>query len=747
MNIPTTKSPTATSPSGQDQWRQVVLTLRPNLKFNSRMIKGSRFIVIEDVTRGKFFQVGTDEHAIIESIDGKRSIEQIAITLSPQAPVECSPETEPTNDLREQLCQRGSKVAQWLVQSNLAYSDAMDSSGRLDAQQRSLNRAKWMGLINPISIKTKLFNPNKLLKKIYPWFDWCFHPLALAVWLILGAMASWIMLTRWDDLGSASVGILSGERWIWMLGMWLALKVVHEMAHGIACKRYGGDVPEAGVLFLLFTPMAYVNVTSMWRFSNRWHRIVVAAAGMYVELIISFVSLIVWSRTDGAVADISFQVFLMASVTTILFNANPLMRFDGYFILSDLLNIPNLYTKGTKWFSDRLKSWFFGIPKTTGLCGPDELRCVVAYGSLAFFWKISISVGLVIASSVLFQGAGIVLAAIGAVLWFAIPVLQQCKQLFGQEAKHTINVPRTAFSCGLSALLLIGMFTFFRAPSIKSAPAIVQFGDETIVRAGADGFIEEILVEDGQFVRQGQKLIVMTNPQLSLEVERLRREAEEAKIQSRIHQQKQETSLAQSFQQHHASLIEQMDEKQKQAAALVVHADFDGFAFQRGLANSAGSFAQRGSPLLTLAKRDQKEVVVSIDQKDLKSLQENRGSLVRVVMPGVCLFKSKLEKIDPTASSRPSHISLCAHVNGPLPVKPAASSKQSDDRASSMELLSPRLTATIQLDQAVSTQLQSGQIGRAFFEARSQSLGSYLFLAASDWLKKQIEQASKSAAF
>ena len=734
--------PEAAIPSAaQDPWQQVVLNLRPNLRFEPRTIKGSQFVVIEDVVRGKFFQVGLDEYRFIESIDGKATVEQISAAL-------CAVSTGQGADSEsiKTHTDRGAMVAQWLVQSNLAYSDAMDSSGRLGAQQRSLNRAKLIGLINPISIKTKLFNPDSLLQKLLPWCQWCFHWSILVVWLVLGSMAGWIVLDRWSELSAASIGILSGDRWVWMLGLWLVLKVIHELAHGIACKRYGGDVPEAGILFLLFTPMAYVNVTSMWRFPNRWHRIVVAAAGMYVELMISFVALIVWNRSTGTVADIAFQTALMASVTTILFNANPLMRFDGYFILSDLLNIPNLYTKGTKWFGDRLKSSFFGLPRSKNICGSDEQTCVAVYGSLAFFWKISISVGLVIATSVLFQGAGIVLSAMGVVLWFGMPLYQQYQQLLGASASHPIDRKRTVFSCGLTLILLVGMFTFFRAPSLKSAPAIVQFGDETILRAGADGFIREILVEDGQAVRAGDTMIVMSNPQLNLEVDRLLREAAEARIQSRIHQQQQETSLAQSQQQRHVSLMEQAGEKQKQADALVVRAAFDGFVFQRGLSNSINSFSKRGDPLLTLAKRDQKEVVISVDQNDLDSLRGNKNEPVRVVLPGVPMFESQLDKIAPTASSRPSHLALCAHVNGPLPVKPADSSSDSGNDGASMELLSPRLTATLELDSVLSTKLQSGQIGRAFFKARSQSLGSYLFLAARDWLKAQVDLASQTAA-
>lgn len=248
-------------------------------------------------------------------------------------------------------------------------------------------------------------------------------------------------------------------------------------------------------------------------------------------------------------------------------------------------------------------------------------------------------------------------------------------------------------------------------------------------------------------MRAGDTMIVMSNPQLNLEVDQLRREAAEARIQSRIHQQQQETSLAQSQQQRHVSLMEQASEKQKQADALVVRAAFDGFVFQRGLNNSINSFSKRGDPLLTLAKRDQKEVVISVDQKDLESIRINKDEPVRVILPGVPMFESQLDKIAPTASSRPSHLALCAHVNGPLPVKQADSGDDSDNDDSSMELLSPRLTATLELDKVLSTRLQAGQVGRAFFKARSQSLGSYLFLAARDWFKTQVELASQTAAF
>ena len=547
-------------------------------------------------------------------------------------------------------------------------------------------------------------------------------------------------------MGAASTGILSEYSWIWLLVTWILLKVVHETAHGVACRRYGGEVPEAGILLLLFTPMAFVNVTSMWGFPNRWHRMVVSGAGMYVELFISFISLIVWTRTEGVVADISFNIFLMASVTTILFNANPLMRFDGYFLLSDALAIPNLYTKGTNWFGDRLKSVFFGTPLTPNLCPPSELRAASIYGSMAFFWKISISISLTIGAGVLFHGAGLILSAIGVCLWFGMPIYKQVKSLFGENAKHPVNKARMAISFGCLALLGICMFSILKAPACKSAPAIVQFADETLLRADADGFIKELLVNDGDEVKKGQVLLILDNPQLANEVVEIERFADEALTQSRIYKKEDDMALSLAELEKHNELKQQIEEKKQQAAGLQVVTPFDGFVFQRGIENQIGSFANRGDALLSIAQRQTKEVVVSIDQRDLESIEGSEGEQLRVVFPGQSVFQSTVFRIDPRASQTPLHPSLCAQAGGPLAVRPLAD-PAAEDQEAQVELLTPRFNAFLSLDQDNSSELHSGQRGRAFFSTKRQSLGSYFYLAACDWLEGKIEMATQTAVF
>ena len=719
------------APDPQQQWLQSVLKLRSELKFDTRTEGDNTFVVIEDTVRSKYFQIGVAEFEFIASLDGVRSTADVVAELNDNGHDSIGSE-------------EAVKISQWLMQSNLIVSESMDPTERLKAQVGSLKNQALIGKINPISFKINLFNPNNLLTAAQPWFDWLFSKWFFALWLVAAIWAFQIAATHWTKLAAASQGILSGTSWISLLVFWLLLKIIHEFAHGISCKRYGGEVPEAGVLMLLFTPMAFVNVTSMWRFPSRWQRIIVAAAGMYIELFVSFIALIAWANTTGLSADIAYHVFLMASVTTILFNANPLMRFDGYFILSDLVKVPNLYTKGTGWFGDRLKHLFLGTEKTQNLFAPQESRVVKIYGSMAFFWKTSISVGLVIAASVMFNGAGLILGALGVVLWFGLPLMKQYKLHFANDSKKPINRGRAVVSCACLGLFLTALFYVLEGPATKSAPAIVQFAQETVLRSSADGFVDEILIESGQNVIQGQPLIRLRNEDLALQINELQDKINSTAIQQRIYRQENELSLASVESEKLAGLKKQLIEKKGQAEGLIVRSPLTGFVFARNLDARLGSFVKRGDELMTVAKRDTKEIVVSVDQLDLESIELSQDEPLRIVLPGMGVFESKIARIDPRASINPTHPTLCANAGGPLPMK-AASHTTTADSDKSMVLLSPRFDVLVSLDQSTSESLRSGQRGRAFFSAATQSLGSYLYLATSDWLRTKIERAMLTA--
>ena len=717
----------------QQQYLASVIRLRPELKMDIRREHDGLFVMVEDPVRNKFYSVGQREFRFLSALDGSATVAETLKKMSAEDNID-----EPT----------AVKICQWAIQSNLVTGDQLDSTARVEKQNQARQRQELMSAFNPISIKFKLFNPDKILQAMTPYCSWVFSWTFFTAWLVVAAWAVSSAVGSWERLTTSSVGILSDFRWVWLLLIWVLLKVIHEIAHGVACKLYGGEVNESGVLLLLFTPMAYVNVTSSWRFPNRWHRVVVAAAGMYVELFISFIAIIVWASVqDGIVSDLCYNIFFMSSVTTILFNANPLMRFDGYYMLADCLGINNLYTKGTRWFSDTIKSWFFGIPKTPNICPKSELRVAAVYGVLAFFWKITVSIGLIIGASVLFYGLGKIVAAIGVVLFFGMPIWSTFQQLYGSQSSVRPDNWRVGVSTAIVGLCVLCLFFVIQAPGTKSSAAIVQFKDEIPIRAESEGFISEICVTDGQAVVKDQTLVVLTNPQIAIEVSTLEQDVNAARIRARIHQQAGELALYQAEIENLEGMKKQLRERQYELDALNIVAPYDGFVFQRNLNSKIGSFASRGDTLLNLAEEKTKEIVVAIDQQDWESLNGQAGAKMKVAMRSLPIFSAAIARMDGRATDVPAHPSLCANVGGPLPTKP--NSKPSDDQSGSPEylLLSPHFNVDLDLDPELSEKLKSGQRGMAFFTTKQQSLGGYLFVEIENWLKNKIEMATQTATF
>ena len=195
-----------------------------------------------------------------------------------------------------------------------------------------------------------------------PWLGWCFSFPALVGWCVVIGWALCDLAIHSQRLSESTSGVLAVGNWLWLGVAWVGLKVLHECGHAVACKRLGGEVREAGVIFVLLAPLAYVDVTSTWRLRSKWARIQVAAAGMYVELFVAALATLVWARTPTSVLNqVCLNVMTTAGVMTVLFNANPLMRFDGYYIVSDLLELPNLYTQGQQYVAYLCRWLFFGI--------------------------------------------------------------------------------------------------------------------------------------------------------------------------------------------------------------------------------------------------------------------------------------------------------------------------------------------------------------------------------------------------
>ncbi|MEO8496039.1 MAG: hypothetical protein ABI614_13285 [Planctomycetota bacterium] len=362
-----------------------------------------------------------------------------------------------------------------------------------------------------------LGSPNKLLSALVVPLGWLFSFWAMLAGLLVIAAGVGTVVSHAEKFAAASHSVLTPHNWVWLGLAWLGLKIVHELAHGLCCKYHRGEVREAGVVFMLLAPMAYIDVTSCWRFPSKWQRIHVAAAGMYVELLLASVAAIVWSRIDSPVFNhLLYNVIVMASLSTLLFNANPLMRFDGYYILADLLGIPNLGSEASRFVKQLANRIFFGARMQPFELVGLRLWCVRMYGLASAAWRLLLCFSLATAASVLLHGAGVVLAFCGLFAWFGLPAWQVATDLARRfhEARASF-VRALCVGCVLAmALALVG--TQVPWPGAMTAPAIVEYAEQSIVRSRAAGFVTRVCVGDGELVTAGQLLLELSNKEYLL---------------------------------------------------------------------------------------------------------------------------------------------------------------------------------------------------------------------------------------
>jgi putative peptide zinc metalloprotease protein len=697
------------------------LKLRGGVVVTPRCDGKDAYYVIEDRLAGKFYRIGYAEYVFMSLLDGQMPL---ASVLKKSARV--------LDDDQYLSEQKATALVQWLVQSQL-----VTSAGMSEAPAVGPRSSGKPGLLkyNPLSFRIPLLHPDRLIEKIFPAARWLFSSSAVVGWFTIVIAAAVVVANDWPRFARDTTNVFVPNNWFWIMVGWVLLKVVHESAHAVVCKKWGGEVREAGVAMILFMPLAYVDVTSSWRFRSKWRRIATAAAGMYVELLTAAIAIFVWSWTDStSIAALCVNLAVMASVTTILFNANPLMRFDGYFILSELVNLPNLYTMASQYMRYFWRRYLFGVATTPPRLPKGKATFVRLYAYSSWIWRILVTAGLIVAAATLFRGAGIVLAVFAVIVWWAMPIWGWLKLLTAPRGPTRANRLRFA------ALVLVGVFVgaamFFWVPwpITTQAPGIVEYSPLTSVRAKSPGFLRQICVQPGDQVSAGDIIAVLENVELTREHADLELQVAAAEYDSRIHAHGQQMAAYQAQQTDIEAIEKKLASKQSEIDNLVLRAERAGQVLGRDLDQQIGQYFQTGDRLLAVGNMDAKEIALSISQQDLDRFKSKLGRDVHLNLPGNRALYGKLQSIDPRASARPPHRSLLATYGGPL----QAEMSQDADQNQIEQLVTPRFVATIELAPEHGNALRAGQRGTASVSSDI-TVGRYLHQAVTEWMRERLK--------
>jgi putative peptide zinc metalloprotease protein len=369
--------------------KSLKIRLRRDLVVEAHKYEGKTFYVLKDPVSLRYYRLKENEHFLLQYLDGTRTLENAQEAYEE----EYRPERLKLEDLEA--------FAQQLVKAGLAQNESPRAGKQLYENRKKRRRSELMQtLTNILYIKLPVLDPDRLLKNMTAWLGWIFSTGFFLLSLVLMVSAVMLVATHFDTFRSKLPDYHSFFQFKTIVYLWAALavvKVVHEFGHGLSCKRFGGEVHEMGLLFLCFSPAMYCNVSDAWTLPSKWHRIIISFAGIYVELVIASVATFIWwnTPTQPFLNNLALSLMIVCSVSTVVFNANPLMRYDGYYVLADWLEIPNLREKSTRFLGNLVLEFCLGVevqPEPYMDLGRRVLFVVYAIVSYIYKWVVTFAI-------------------------------------------------------------------------------------------------------------------------------------------------------------------------------------------------------------------------------------------------------------------------------------------------------------------------------------------------------------------
>jgi putative peptide zinc metalloprotease protein len=719
--------------------RPLALKVRADLTASQQRYLGRTYWVVKEPVGLKYFRFQEEEYAILQMLDGETSLDQIKDRFEE----EFAPQKISYQNLQQ--------FVGMLHRSGLVVAEVPDQGKQLKRRGDDKRNKEFLGSIsNVLALRWKGIDPEWLLNVIYPYTKWLFSPITMFLWCVVAISALSLVLIEMDVFVSrlpAFHEFFGPGNWL-LLGLTLAVtKVLHEFGHGLSCKHYGGECHEMGFMLLVLTPCLYCNVSDSWMLPSKWKRAFIGFAGMYVEIFLASVATFVWWFSEpGMLNHLALRVMFISSVSTILFNGNPLLRYDGYYILADLLEVPNMRQKATNVLQRFIVRWALGIKMPEDPFLPQSNRFLFGMytvAATAYRWVVVFSILWFLNKVFEPYGLKIIGQLIGVAGLFGLvvmPLWKFGKFLYIPGRMDQVKMPHVYVTVSVMAALVLGIL-LIPLPHRVRGTAYVRPRDAVFVYAPVDGRLQELNVRAGQQVSTDDVLGRMVN----LEVEQRVAELEGQCNSYRIHLESLDSqrftnpeALADKLEveRYLAAALEQKREWETRLHKMTFVAEKSGtvipaaeprrpekgrlpqWSGQLLSPKNLGAALAEGDAFCQIGDPNDLEAVVIIDQSDIEFVAE--GQTVRIKLdayPGAT-FESRLENI--------AEIEL---DNVPAPLSQAAGGSiatQTNKKTNEMQPLSTSYQAIARLD-LQGERLRNGMIGRAKIYTDWRPLGAVLW--------------------
>lgn len=590
-------------------------SLRPSLPrhihIQRRDYNGERWYILQDKSNGRFHRLTPSAWRLISAMNGRNSLAQVLASAA-HPEFYASVDEIPTRDDLIHLLQ-------YLHVADLLVCDLPPNTQELFARREQKKQQRWLRLLmNPLTWNIPLGNPDRLLDKLMPIARLLATRNMGILWLLVVGYAVLQAGNHWAELTQGHLDrVLSPSN---LLLLWLTypcFKVLHELGHGLFTKVWGGQVNDCGVVFVVGTPLPYVDASAATGFQSKRQRLMVGAAGMAVELFLAAIALLLWLQLpNGFLRDFLYNIIIIGGVSTLFFNGNPLMRFDGYHLLTDAFDLPNLATRANQQFSYLLRRYAYGV---SGIFSPAvnerEAVLLTGYSIAAFVYRVFMLFFIIMLVANYFPTVGLVIGCwliFFQLLWPGIKALNYLirdKQLAASR-KRALTIT------GASAALVILFLVAVPMPMSTSAEAVLWLPEEARVKVESSGEVAQLLVADGDQVEQGQELLRLYNPVLVANLA-----AQQAHLREYDARYQQawvdDRAQAQSLEQDINGIKAEIELLQARVMNLVVRSPSSGIFRITRQYHLPGSFLKQGDELALIEKPDAVRVRAALLQEEV----------------------------------------------------------------------------------------------------------------------------------
>jgi putative peptide zinc metalloprotease protein len=659
------------------QYWYKIADLRPRLRIHAQIhrhfYRDQEWYILQDHTSGKFHRFSPEAYQVIGLMDGKRTVEEIWQIACEKLGDSMPPQDEVV-DLLSQLHRID------VLQTDLP-PDVADLHERHQRQKKNIFKAN---LRSPMSLRFPLLDPDRFLARTLFLVRPILGPIGAILWISMVVSALVLVFVNWTDLTSNITDqILSTKN---LLLLWLVyplVKGLHEFGHGYMVKRWGGEVHEMGIMFLVLMPIPYVDASSSSAFREKHKRILVGGAGILVELFLASIATMIWVSVEpGLVRALAYNVMLIAGISTLLFNGNPLLRFDGYYILADLLEIPNLGGRSNGYLGYLCQRYLLGIKEATSpASAPGEATWFFFYAVAAFIYRIFISIRIILFIAGKFFVIGILLA-----MWtlFSFLVMPLYKGISAIVTNPLLKKQRYRIIaiCSLIATATLLLLLLVPIPYFTIAQGIVWAPEQSRLHALSDGFVTKVLAEPGTPVAANAPLIRCENPELVAEVTILEVQLKEYKVRrqaSRVN----DLIEAEIINDEIGRIRNELHRARERQEELLIRSPAAGVLILPMAEDLPGFFLKKGTPIGHVIDFDKTTVRVVVTQDAIDKIRRNtNGVEARLAADINRVIPATLERQMPSAGKDIPSLAFSPEGGGTFPLDP-----RSPDSPLAMETL------------------------------------------------------------